>query len=103
MKNIKLYEEFLNEDSGDHTSEEHAIAHFIAEQMKTEEETLNTETSGICRIADRTEILQSLIKGEVPFVIQDSETPGKWYSGKIIVEIDWTAHRGFKNTQKFNI
>lgn len=77
MKNLKTYDQ-LNENAGDHSSDEHAIAFAIDNSL---EDLLQGETMSEI---ESTSTKEDLIKGEVKFKITEH---GKTHEGLINISI----------------
>jgi hypothetical protein len=77
----KVAESVINEESGDYSTDTHAIAHAISDKL---EEIVKTEVSG--QLINQSE-LKDLMHGVIKFEISDPSIPGKFYNGQIVVEI----------------
>jgi len=71
----------INEEAGDYSTEEHAIASAISKNL---ESLVKTETSGqLLNKSDERDIANGIVK----FEIADVNNPGKFDEGQIVVEI----------------
>ena len=77
----KVSESAINEESGDYSTETHAIADAINKNI---EDLVLNETSGVLlNKSDDKDVMNGVIK----FEISDPSNPGKFYNGQIVVEI----------------
>ena len=79
----KVAESVINEESGDYSTDTHAIAHAISDKL---EEIVKTEVSG--QLINQSE-LKDLMHGVIKFEISDPgpDNKGRFYKGQIVVEI----------------
>lgn len=84
MKHVKLFENFVNEEVGDYSSEESAIASKIAEHL---EKITDGETGGVyVEDTAKNKLNSSILGGKVPFRIQMGK---ELFKGEIVITIDW--------------